>query len=153
MRSNLKAWTISVFTFILGVVATIFLGESIVSSSIYPWAENIVNMLKKPISQFIERAEHCFEKAREVAAGNVLWEGDISYNKARVDLMKYLMHLETDRDLICKTLSEIVRVRENTCFLFGERGSYLDGKFAEEVERAKNLKCNFKKLLRAEKKK
>jgi len=92
-------------------------------------------------------------KAREVAAGNILWEGYISYNKARVDLMKYLMHLEEDENALCKTLAEIVRVRENACFLFGGKGSYLDGKFVEEIKRAKNLKCNFKKLLRAEKKK
>jgi len=108
---------------------------------------------KKQIACFVERAEICFEKAREVAAGNILWEGYISYNKARVDLMKYLMHLEEDENALCKTLAEIVRVRENACFLFGGKGSYLDGKFVEEIKRAKNLKCNFKKLLRAEKKK
>lgn len=102
---------------------------------------------KKQFACLIERAELCFARARGVADGNVLWEGYISYNQARVDLMKYLMQPEGDKNTLCENLAEIVKVRENARFLFRREGSYLDEKFAEEVERAVQLKSNFEELL------
>lgn len=46
------------------------------------------------ISFLIDRAENCFQKAYEKAKDSILWEGYISYNKVRVDIIKYLLDIK-----------------------------------------------------------
>ena len=41
-NSKLLAVSISVITFVLGIIVTMFLRDSNAPSSIYPWAENII---------------------------------------------------------------------------------------------------------------
>lgn len=101
---------------------------------------------KKHASCLIERTDMCFAKAQELAQENILWEGYISYNKIRVEIMKYLLDQRDSKEDILAELDRIIRVRENVEYLFHRKDSYLNSQFAEEVRMAKTLKMNFEKV-------
>ena len=101
---------------------------------------------RKHFECLIERAEMCFEKAQDVAMGNVLWEGYILYNKARVDIMKHLMGMGKTYGELCEALAKTVKIRDNVAFLFQRNGAYLDTKFVQEADRAKELQRNFEAI-------
>lgn len=102
---------------------------------------------RKHFQCFIERTEMCFNNAYELAKDNVLWEGYISYNKVRVDIMKYLMYQDVPAEDIMKALDEVVRIRENAAFLFKREESFLSQMFEREEKKAKDLRQSFEKLM------
>lgn len=103
------------------------------------------------ISFLIDRAENCFQKAYEKAKDSILWEGYISYNKVRVDIIKYLLDIKIvtgrarykEKQKIFKQLDDVVRKRKEIKFLFERDNSYLYTKFEEEVEYAEKLRKSF----------
>ncbi len=103
------------------------------------------------INFLIDRAENCFQKAYEKAKDSILWEGYISYNKVRVDIIKYLLDIKIvtgrerykEKQKIFKQLDDVVRKRKEIKFLFERDNSYLDTKFEEEVEYAEKLRKSF----------
>ncbi len=99
---------------------------------------------------FIERASSSFEKAKEYASDNILWDGYILYNKLRVDLMKHLVFHERTREEVLSDLDRIVKVRRNVQFLLYKEGSYLDQMFEAETRRAMELKDNYKNCINPE---
>ncbi len=105
------------------------------------------NEEKKHMSCVVERAGICFVKAQEIAKENILWEGYISYNKVRVEIMKFLMEQGASKEEILSELNRIIRVRENVEYLFKRKDSYLNSQFAEEVRKAKVLKKSFEELI------
>ena len=111
-------------------------------------------MLK--INCLIDRADKCLQKAYEKADDNILWDGYISYNKVRIDILKYLLKIETDgkerveseeKKIILKRLDDVIRKREEIKFLFDRTDSYLNVMFDEEIKNATKLKNNFNDLL------
>ena len=96
------------------------------------------------------------QKAYEKADDNILWDGYISYNKVRIDILKYLLKIETDgkerveseeKKIILKRLDDVIRKREEIKFLFDRTDSYLNVMFDEEIKNATKLKNNFNDLL------
>lgn len=112
----------------------------------HPYTEEEV----KHINCLIDRADLCFGKAQELAQENILWEGYISYNKARVEVMKYLIGEGLPKEDILAELARVVNVRENVQYLFSRKDSYLNSQFEREVMTAKKLKENFALLTGAE---
>jgi len=102
------------------------------------------------INCLLERTEMCFLRAQELAQENILWEGYISYNKIRVEIMKYLIGIGKTKEDILTELDRIINVRENVEFLFSRGDSYLNSQFAEEVRKAKVLKADFEELVQTE---
>lgn len=100
----------------------------------------------KHINCLIERADMCFVKAQALARENILWEGYISYNKVRIEIMKYLIGKGQTKEYILAELDRIISVRENVEYLFSRTNSFLNTQFKKEVDTVKELKENFEKV-------
>ncbi len=98
----------------------------------------------KHFTCLIDRAEMCFEKAQEIAKDNVLWNGYISYNRLRVEVMKNLMGNDQSCEEVLKEIDRVIRIRENAEFMFKRNNSYLNTQFAKETERVQELKEYYK---------
>lgn len=120
-----------------------FESESMCAIMKYEYSEDDM----KHINCLIERADICFVKAQELAKENILWEGYISYNKARIEIMKYLIGKGQTKENILAELDRIISVRENVEYLFSRTNSYLNTQFKKEVDTVKKLKENFEKVV------
>lgn len=101
----------------------------------------------KHFNCLIERADMCFVKAQEIARENILWEGYISYNKVRIEIMKYLIGKGQTKECILAELDRIISVRENVEYFFNRTNSFLNTQFKREVDIVKKLKENFEKVI------
>ena len=104
------------------------------------------NETKKKVLYLLERAEYCFLRAQEIGKDNILWDGYISYNVARVDIMKYLVGEGKSTDYIYEELENVIQTREKVAFLFDLDNSYLKEMFSKEIQITKNLEGEFKKV-------
>ena len=102
----------------------------------------------KHVECLLERADICFAKAQELTKENILWEGYVSFNKVRVEIMKFLIGKGKNKNEIINQMRKVIRVRENVEYLFRRNQSYLNSRFEEEVERATNLNASFESLLK-----
>ena len=120
-----------------------FESESMCAIMEYEYSEDDM----KHINCLIERADICFVKAQKLARENILWEGYISYNKARIEIMKYLIGKGQRKECILAELDRIISVRENVEYLFSRTNSFLNTQFKKEVDTVKKLKENFEKVV------
>lgn len=126
-----------------GYVKEAFESESMCTIMEFVYSEDDM----KHINCLIERADICFMKAQELAKENILWEGYISYNKARIEIMKYLIGKGETKEYILAELDRIISVRENVEYLFSRTDAYLNIEFKKEVDIVKMLKENFEKVV------
>lgn len=101
---------------------------------------------KNHVICLLERADMCYRKVQKYSQESILWEGYLSYNKVRVEVMKYLIKIGKNKKKILKELDQTINVRKNIEYLFKYEDSYLSSKFEEEVRMATYLKKEFELL-------
>ncbi len=94
-------------------------------------SENMVKLWNKPIDNYaekigvwIDKANECFDKAIEASQGNILWQGYLWYNSARIALWMYIIGKGTiegyRREDVLNKLEETKRIRHNVVILMCE---------------------------------
>lgn len=99
-------------------------------------------------SALIEIAKKSFSNAAEIAKDDLVWNGYISYNFARVCIMQYLINPDLiGYNEMKQILSSMVTKRENILFIIwkdnNQSMSYLHQKFIKELDAAKRLNSSF----------
>lgn len=113
---------------------------------------------KKHFQVLIERACECFDEASRLAGGNVLWEGYIEYNKARADIMRFLVFHGDGDDVrqelreLEKTIENVIYARHRVIYLMcsqsdpNGKAPYLDQMFQRELKTVEKLQEEFLKF-------
>lgn len=96
------------------------------------------------INMYIEKAHRVFGQAKELADDELLWEGYIDFNMARVSFIKAFVN-NGDLEEGKKLINEAIAARQRIVIIFGDlvdkaSNSYLIQKFEEELIIAKNVK-------------
>lgn len=99
------------------------------------------------INLYLQRAHKAFAMARELSEDEVLWEGYIKYNLARVLLMKALVNKSSfeEWELL---IAETIEARHRVAVLFGDlikdgENSYLINSFEKELYLSKMVKYSY----------
>lgn len=109
---------------------------------------------KAHYSALLDIAEKSFMKAFVISNDDMIWKGYISYNLARVKVMRYLVSPDdVYKADVEDCLERAVRDRDNILYLIwsdseslSQKQSFLNRKFCEELTRAKKLIAEFSKL-------
>lgn len=99
------------------------------------------------INLYLQRAHKAFAMARELSEDEVLWEGYIKYNLARVLLMEALVNKSSfeEWELL---IAETIEARHRVAVLFGDlikdgENSYLINSFEKELYLSKMVKYSY----------
>lgn len=119
------------------------------------WSNTYEGDERKHFQILIERACECFGEASRLANGNVLWEGYIEFNKARADIMCFLVLHGDEEDVwkklqeLEKTIEKVIYARRRVVHLMCNQSSpdgkvsYLDQMFQKELQMAETLQKEF----------
>lgn len=117
------------------------------------WQEDLDENIRKQASWLLDTAEKSFQRANEIAGEDILWNGFLSYNIARVKIMVWLLNKPKEKeeaDQITALLAQTVSMREKVLYYYGQPelcGQYLSGQLKEELRRAFELQKEFALLM------
>ena len=105
-------------------------------------------------SALLEVSENSFMKASQIADDDLIWNGYISYNLARVKVMQYLLNNNKfNKCEIEKYIETVLNKRENILHIIwadneqsSDEYSYLHQKFIKEVNAVRKLLNSFRKI-------
>lgn len=103
------------------------------------------------INMYLDKAEKIFSQAKELAEEEILWEGYIKYNMARVVLMRALVN-KSDFEEWDKLISETIVARQRIVMVFEDLvdeplESYLIQQFEQELYLSEIVKKNYQLAL------
>lgn len=117
------------------------------------WLQYLKNQSKfskkerRHIEFLLEESQRAFEEAMEIIEGDILWEGYIKYNYARVVLLNYIFGFKkTSKKEVLHVVKESVRARQKVLILCSSEESYLYIKLKGELKAAEILYNNIKYL-------
>lgn len=95
----------------------------------------------------LEEAKEAFEKAVEYAEGDILWDGYVSYNLARVSVMYYLIEPEKyDKQKVLEDIEKAVYARKKVLNIYDVGNGYICNRLKDELARAEVLLENVKQV-------
>lgn len=103
------------------------------------------------INLYLQRAHKAFAMARDLAEDEVLWEGYIKYNLARVALMEALVKKSSFKEWE-QLIVETIEARQRVAVIFGDlikegENSYLISSFEKELYLSKMVKYSYEVAL------
>ena len=106
--------------------------------------------LRITVEAMLERANYAFNIAESASGNDMLWEGYILYNKARVQVISSILDKDIEKIKTLETIiDKTVCVRQYTLFLYSNEEGYLRKNCLEkEVNLALELKKAFGEFVR-----